>query len=225
MNVFDIIGPIMVGPSSSHTAGAARIGKMARRLLGDDLQEAQIQFHGSFAHTYKGHGTDRAIVGGLLGFEPDDLRIKTSLEIAAGLGLRIVFEKVQLREAHPNTVVIKMRDKSGKALSVTGSSIGGGNIVIKQIDDLKVEIYGEYHTLAVVHQDTPGMVAKVTGLLAKNNINIARMNLFRSRRGGEALMVIELDQNVPSRATKSIANLECVISVRQLEPTKRLGGE
>lgn len=218
MNVFDIIGPIMIGPSSSHTAGAVRIGQVARKLLGEEVVEAILQFHGSFAQTYKGHGTDRALVGGLLGFAPDDARIKSSLDIAAQRGLRVCIETVELREAHPNTVIIKMRGLSGKELSVSGSSIGGGNIIITRIDNLEVQIYGDYHTLAVLHQDTAGMVAKVTGFLAEKGINIARMYLSRSRRGGEALMIIELDQKPMQSIINSIVEQENILSVRYLEP-------
>lgn len=218
VNAFDIIGPIMVGPSSSHTAGAVRIGQMARNLLGEEVKEVLLQFHGSFASTYKGHGTDRAVVGGLIGYAPDDARIKNSLVAAVKIGLSVKIETVNLREAHPNTVVITMWGYSGQILSITGSSIGGGNIVIKQINNLEVEIYGEYHTLVIVHQDISGMVANVTGLLAQNDINIARMYLSRSRRGGEALMVIEVDQKPAQSVIKCIAERERIISVRYLKP-------
>jgi len=219
MNVFDIIGPVMVGPSSSHTAGAARIGRIAGKLFGAKIDTVLLQFFGSFADTYKGHGTDRAIVGGLLGFAPDDARIKNSLELAKEAGLRVEIEKVELRDSHPNTAVITMRNAaSGQSLSVAGSSIGGGNIVITRIGDLAVEIKGEYHTLAILHRDVSGMVAKVTSLLAQNGINLARMFLSRSRRGGEALMIIETDEKPGQATIQNLVELDGILNVRYIEP-------
>ncbi|MEW6725612.1 MAG: L-serine ammonia-lyase, iron-sulfur-dependent subunit beta [Bacillota bacterium] len=218
MNVFDIVGPVMVGPSSSHTAGAVRIGRMARRLLGEEPAEVYIQFHGSFARTYRGHGTDRAVIAGLLGFEPDDTRIRESLLLAEQRGWKVTVETAALRDAHPNTAVIRLLGRSGRAVTVTGSSMGGGNILIRQIDDLKVEISGEYHTLVVPHRDTPGVVAAVTGVLAAKRVNIARMNVYRRCRGCEALMVIELDQDAGRAAVDEIGRLAGVLAVTALEP-------
>lgn len=196
MDVFDIIGPIMVGPSSSHTAGAARIGKIARNLLGQEPVEAIIELHGSFAQTYKGHGTDRAIIGGLLGFEPDDLRIRDSLAMAAQKGLSYTIRKVNLKDAHPNTARITVSDYSGNTVVVTASSVGGGNIVVKDINGLEVDFTGRSHTIVIPHRDAPGVVAAVTGLLSSNHINIGEMKVYRKRRGGDAIMIIEVDQAV-----------------------------
>lgn len=194
MNAFDIIGPVMVGPSSSHTAGAVRIGLAARELLGSQPREAAIHLHGSFARTYRGHGTDKAILAGLLGFAPDDGRIRMSPQFAAEAGMSFAFDTIDLPNAHPNTAVIELRDAAGSQVTVRGASIGGGGIVIESIDDLAVSFSGSYHTLVIAHKDTPGVVAAVAGRLADERINIASMKVFRACRGGGAVMVIETDQ-------------------------------
>ena len=196
MNVFDIIGPIMVGPSSSHTAGAVRIGRIARALLNEEPCKVQITFHGSFARTYKGHGTDKAILGGLLGMRPDDRRIKDSLELAKQMGMSYCFKTADLGDVHPNTVLISTMGSSREKLEVLGSSVGGGNVLIRRVNGLEVDFTGANNTLLVFHRDTPGAVAAVTQLLAREGINIAQMKVFRFYRGGNAVMVIETDQSV-----------------------------
>ncbi len=218
MDVFDIIGPIMVGPSSSHTAGAARIGKIARNLLGEEPVEAIIELHGSFAQTYKGHGTDRAIIGGLLGFEPDDLRIRDSLDIASQKGLGYSIRKVSLKDAHPNTARISIRDDSGKVVVVTASSVGGGNVVVKDINGLEVDFTGRSHTIVIPHRDAPGVVAAVTGLLSSNQINIGEMKVYRKRRGGDAIMVIEVDQEIDQNTADKLSELSFINQVTILKP-------
>lgn len=196
MNVFDIVGPIMIGPSSSHTAGAARIGKITRLLLGEEVAEANIKLHGSFADTYKGHGTDNALIGGLMGFSTDDERIRYSKELAAQAGLKYKIEIVSLHDVNPNTVIIEALGISGKRISVMGSSIGGGNVVIKKINGLGVEFDGQYHALIVYHKDKPRVIGFVTSTIGQSNVNIAGMKVYRSNRGGEAIMIIETDQQV-----------------------------
>ena len=151
MNIFDIVGPVMIGPSSSHTAGAARIGKISRMLFRDTIQSAEIKLFGSFAKTYKGHGTDRALVGGILGMEPDDERIRDSLMIAKDQNIQVTIEKSNLTPKHPNTVEIKLKGDAGKEVVILGSSVGGGNIHITQINGLDVSITGQHDTLIVVH--------------------------------------------------------------------------
>lgn len=193
MDLFDLIGPVMVGPSSSHTAGAARIGLTARLLLGEDVAEADVGFHGSFAKTYHGHGTDRAIVGGLMGMEVDDLRLRDSLDMAERQGMRVHFHPVALRGAHPNTIQLDLRGVSGRRLTMTAASVGGGSIEIQRLDGLKVGFTGEEHTLIVHHRDLPGVIAAVTGSVAQGGINIANMQVFRREAGGDAVMVLELD--------------------------------
>lgn len=218
MNVFDIIGPVMVGPSSSHTAGAVRIGRFTRAFLGEEPVEAEIRLHGSFARTYKGHGTDRALIGGLLGFDKDDLRLKDSLKYAREKGMTYSVIPVELNDVHPNTAMLQVKGAGGKMVSVLGYSVGGGNILIKEINGIKVEVTGEYHTLVIVHRDTPGIVAKVTGILAGYGINIAGMNLYRLVREGEAFMFIETDQGIQSQVITEISALANVSDVVFLEP-------
>lgn len=200
MNILDIVGPVMVGPSSSHTAGAVRIGLVSRKLLGEKVKKADIYMHGSFAATGKGHGTDRALVAGLLGMQVDDERIPHSFEIAKEIGLKYSFDTIELLEAHPNSVKLCLTGKSGKQLEIVAASIGGGRIQICEIDGLTANFAGDYPTLVVHNQDQPGHVMSVTTLLAHKSINIATMQLFRHDRGGYAVMVVECDQEVPEDA-------------------------
>lgn len=193
VSILDIIGPVMVGPSSSHTAGACRIGLLARGLIGGTPHEALIELHGSFARTGEGHGTDKAIVGGLLGFRPDDERIRTALEIAEREGLRYRFEKTTISsEAHPNTARITLSAGDRRA-TVLGSSLGAGRVLISEIDGYPVSVTGNYHSIVLVAEDIPGSVARIAGILAEHRINIATLRLTRKQRGGDAFMVIEVD--------------------------------
>ena len=218
MNIFDMIGPVMIGPSSSHTAGAVRIGRITRALLGEQPVEVVIGLHGSFARTYKGHGTDRALIGGLMGMLPDDPNIRHSMQLAEGIGLKYRFEPVTLKDAHPNTARIEAVGRSGKKMTVLGSSVGGGNIVIKQINGLSVEVTAAYPTLVIAHKDTPGAVAAVTKFLADNDINIAQMNVYRSERRGNAMMVIETDEHVDPKLIASIEKLTQITEVTTIKP-------
>lgn len=193
MNVFDIIGPVMIGPSSSHTAGAVRIGKTASLLLGAPAKKAQIFLHGSFAKTYRGHGTDKALAGGILGMEPWDPGIRTSLELAKDKGLDIEFFTADLGNVHPNTARIILADKNGRELCIQGASVGGGNILITHVNNMEVNFTGQNNTLLIFHQDVPGTIAKVTALVAGSNGNICRFYLSRVEKGGAAIMTIELD--------------------------------
>lgn len=207
MNVFDIIGPIMIGPSSSHTAGAARIGKTAALLLGSPVKEADILFHGSFAKTYKGHGTDKAIVGGILALDPWDPGIRTSLETAKEKGIKLTIHTGTLENAHPNTALITLTAENGTTLSVQGASVGGGNIVINRINDMEVDFNGQNTTLIVMHQDLPGLIAKVTNLVAENKSNICNFRLNRQEKGGLAIMTIEMDSDFDLSLVSKIRNL------------------
>lgn len=218
MNVFDIIGPIMVGPSSSHTAGAVKIGRIVRALLGEEPKDVVVKFHGSFAHTYEGHGTDKAIIAGLLDMAPDDLHIRDSLKLAGKSNVSYRFEAVDIKDAHPNTVLVEAVGISGNEVKVLGSSTGGGNIVIKNINGLGVEFTGQYNTLLILHKDAPGTIAAVTNILAYNEINIAQMKVFRAHRGGEAMMVIETDQQISEELKSVIAHLPRIINVRSIVP-------
>ena len=196
-SIFDILGPVMVGPSSSHTAGAVRIGLITRRLLGEKVKTARIGMYGSFAATGKGHGTDRALVAGLLGMEPDDIRIPASFELAKQEQMEFQIEEVSLSGAHPNTAVLNVEGISGRKLEVQASSLGGGRIMINRLDGIEVNCTCEMPTLIVHNIDQPGLVAKVTSMLFESNINIANMSLYRDRRGGIAVMVIEADKEIP----------------------------
>lgn len=193
MNIFDILGPVMVGPSSSHTAGAVRIGLIARQLLGETPEKAEIYFHGSFADTGRGHGTDRAIVAGLLGMEPDDDRIPSSFSIAKEWGMEFSIESRELRGAHPNTAQLILHGKDGREVNVQASSLGGGRIQVSKLDGIDVSFSGESNTLIIYNEDRPGLVADVSSLLASVAVNIGTLQLFRDRRGGTAVMVYEID--------------------------------
>lgn len=193
MDLFDLIGPVMIGPSSSHTAGAARIGLTTRRLMGEELIRADIGLHGSFAKTYRGHGTDRALVGGLMGMDVDDERLRDSLTIARDAGMVIHFQNMNIRGAHPNTVRLTVTGVSGRVLEVEAASVGGGNIEVHRIDGLGVNFTGKENTIIIRHVDTPGAIASVTGALASRNVNIANVQGYRRQQGGDAMIVMELD--------------------------------
>ncbi len=214
MNLFDILGPVMVGPSSSHTAGAVRIGYMARRLLKDKPKHAEIYLHGSFATTGIGHGTDRALIAGLLGMMPDDIRIPDSFGLAIKEGLTFSFHNINLSDVHPNTALIIVDGENGKQLEVEAASVGGGRIMIHKLDGVEANFTAENPTLIIHNQDTPGHVAKVTNMLAMEEVNIATMHLYRGdKRDGYAVMVIETDQPVPDQAVKDLEALSGILKV------------
>ena len=217
LDIFDILGPVMVGPSSSHTAGAVRIGRMARTLLGDQPVKAEIGLYGSFAETGPGHGTDRALIAGLLGMNPDNMEIPHSFEIAAEQGLEFSFHIVRLRDAHPNTAVITAENAEGKQIVLQAASTGGGRIRVDRLNGVDVNFTGEFNTLIVRHQDVAGMMADITRELADVRINIANMSLCRDRRGGDALTVIETDQKVPPVARILIGELRGVKRITYYE--------
>lgn len=213
INIFDMMGPVMVGPSSSHTAGAARIGNMGRTLLGEEVARADIGLYGSFAETGFGHGTDRALLAGLLGMKPDDLRIPNAYEEANRAGMAYSFRAVELRDAHPNTALLELTGKSGKQLTLQASSIGGGAIVVNKIDGIDVNFTGDFNTLIVRNQDESGSVAAITSILSQVHINVANMSVNRHRRGGDALMVIETDQHIKPRQVEFLSELPGILSV------------
>lgn len=217
-SVFQIIGPVMIGPSSSHTAGAVRIGRMARTLLDEEPIKVEILLYGSFARTYRGHGTDRALVAGLMGMAPDDPRIRDALSIAGEAGLKVDFQTSDKGEVHPNTAFIKLKGVSGKEIMVEGSSVGGGNITITRVDQYQVDLTGRYPALLVEHLDRPGVTGIVTTVLGGNGINIAEMRMARKQRGGSQLMIIETDQSIPDPVLKAINTLPNVIRAIRIEP-------
>lgn len=212
VSLLDIIGPVMVGPSSSHTAGACRLGLLARNLVGDTPQKARIELHGSFARTGEGHGTDKAIAAGLMGFRPDDERIRNALEIADREGFRYTFEKTTLGEEdvmHPNSVRITVERGDRKSV-IMGSSLGAGRILVSQIDGFPVEVHGNYHTIVLVAEDIRGSIARIAGLLADHGLNIATLRLTRKERGGDAFMMIELDEQPDEKVRDEIRALPWV---------------
>ena len=193
VSLLDIIGPVMVGPSSSHTAGACRLGLLARGLVGGTPQRARAELHGSFARTGEGHGTDKAIVGGLMGFRPDDERLRDALGIAEREGLDYRFEKTTISdESHPNTVRLTI-ERGDRTAVMTGSSLGAGRVLVTEIDGYPVEVSGNHHTIVLVAEDVKGSVARIATILADDDMNIATLRLTRKERGGDAFMVIELD--------------------------------
>ena len=216
MNIFDIMGPVMVGPSSSHTAGAVKIGYISRKLLGEEPAEAKILLYGSFLTTGKGHGTRKALVAGLLGMRPDDTRIPDAVDIAQKRGMKLEWGEAVLKEAHPNTAQLFLTGGSGRTLEVIGQSLGGSRINIAEIDGIDTNFSGDYPTLVVHNQDQPGHVSEVTSMLAHKGVNIATMQLYRAGRGGEAVMVIECDQEVPQEGIDWLKKVEGVNKVTYL---------
>ncbi len=221
VGIFDILGPIMIGPSSSHTAGAARLGKIARSIAGNDIKEVTFMLHGSFAKTYKGHGTDKALVAGILGMEPSDEGLRNSMEIAKEQGLVYLFKEADLGDVHPNTVKFIIRTVNDEYCEIMGSSIGGGNICVCEINDNEVDFTGVYETLIILHKDKPGVINSVTGVLSEENINIAFMKVFRDRRGQEATMLFEMDNKVNEEALEKIKKLPLINKVICISPEKK----
>ena len=212
-SIFDILGPVMVGPSSSHTAGAVRIGQIARQLFGRQPEKATVYLHGSFAATGKGHGTDKALIAGLLGMKPDDMRIPHSFEIAKEQGMDFVIENKDIKGAHPNTAQIIMGAEGKKAMKIQAYSIGGGRIRVSKLDGIDVNFSGESNTLIVRNVDQPGRIGEVSAALSKENVNIATMIVFRDKRGGFAVMVVETDQIVSEEAIKTLESKEGILKV------------
>ncbi len=213
MNVFDIIGPIMIGPSSSHTAGAVRLGRVVNKLIDNgELKEVEIILSGSFAQTYKGHGTDKAILAGIMGYKSYSPEIRNALEIADERGIKYSFTKENIRDAHPNTARIRFVLEDGSEGVMQGASIGGGNILVNQINGMNVEFNGESNTILVMHEDKPGVIAAVTNLMhwEYEDLNISNFHLSRQEKGGDAIMTIEIDNQPPEELVDEIRKIEHV---------------
>lgn len=211
-SAFDIIGPIMIGPSSSHTAGAARIGRIARKLFGRQPKKAEIALYGSFAKTYKGHATDVAIVGGLLDFDTFDERIPQSFTLAEDLGMEVQFKMEESVTDHPNTVKIHLHDEK-KELELVGVSIGGGMVEIIELNSFKLRLSGESPAILVVHNDQFGVISAVSTELAKHQINISHMEVSRKKKGQMAMMVIEVDEKIDELVLKKLEALPNITEV------------
>lgn len=216
--VFDILGPIMIGPSSSHTAGAARLAKVASIIAGGTIKKVEFLLHGSFAQTYKGHGTDKALVAGILNMDPWDEDLKRSFSIAVEKGIEIKFTETDLGDVHPNTVKFVITKNDGHTTEVTGSSIGGGNILVFNIDGQNVEFTGERPTILTQHKDLPGVISKISSILFDENTNIANMRVYRSGKGKMATMALETDSLISEKVMSEIKGIEEIDVVKFINP-------
>ncbi len=220
MSIFDIMGPVMIGPSSSHTAGAAHMGRIARHILGCQPARAELLLYGSFADTGRGHGTDRALAAGLLDFSPDDPRLPLSFQLAEEAGMEVTVGRALLQGAHPNTAVLRLTAPDGRELEVRGASLGGGRVRIEAIDGLEASFSGDLPTLIIRNRDEPGQVAEVAGLLSRRGVNIATMQLYRDMRGGLAIMVIESDQPVERTVVEELKAQPGIVRAIYLDMTE-----
>lgn len=219
VSVFDVLGPNMIGPSSSHTAGAAVIAFLAHKMITPPLKKVDFTLYGSFAKTYHGHGTDRALLGGVMGFNTDDIRIRNSFQIAAERGLAYSFTPCESEtDIHPNTVDIRMENARGQVMTVRGESLGGGKVRISRINGVSVDFTGDYSTVIVVQQDKPGVVAHITKVLSDSNVNIAFMRLFRESKGNTAYTIVESDGRFPEGIAEPLRNNPNVHDVMIIEP-------
>lgn len=219
ISVFDVLGPNMIGPSSSHTAGTATIAYLAHKMLERPLKAVEFILYGSFAKTYQGHGTDRALLGGILGFHTDDTRIRDSFSIARqqGLEYRFTINETE-KDIYPNTVDIIMANQAGQTMTVRGESLGGGKVRIVRINEVKVDFTGEYSAVIVIHQDKPGVAAHITKCLSDSNINIAFMRLFREAKGTTAYTIVESDGRLPEHIAEALKNNPNVRQVMVIQP-------
>lgn len=218
-SVFDILGPIMIGPSSSHTAGAARLSRISKEIAGAGFYEVVFMLHGSFAKTYKGHGTDKALVGGILGMAPDDENIKTSLEKAKEAGINVVFEEIDLGYVHPNTVKLVFKYKDQEDFYLIGSSIGGANIVIMDINGNDVNFRADKPTVILKYADRRGVVSEISSIFARNNLNIASMDVTREKK--TATMICELDSTIDNKTMEEIAGIKELLYKNSINPIER----
>ena len=214
-SIFDILGPIMVGPSSSHTAGAVRIAIQPDNFWRTG-EKAEVYLHGSFAATGEGHGTDKAIIAGLLGMKPDDLRIPDSFTVAEESGMEFTIAKKEIRGAHPNTARVIMENGADKKMVMQAYSIGGGRIRVSVLDGIEVDFSGESNTLIVRNMDRPGCITEVSAALSREKINVATMQVFRHKRGGLAVMVVETDQSIPENVVAELKKKEDILEVISL---------
>lgn len=219
ISVFDVLGPNMIGPSSSHTAGAAKIAYLAQKMITGPLIQVDFTLYGSFARTYRGHGTDRALLGGIMGFTTDDMRIRNSFEIAENKGIAFTFQPDEEEtDLHPNTVDIHMVNKAGQEMTVRGESLGGGKVRISRINKVQVDFTGEYSAVIVIQKDRPGVVAHITKALSDRNVNIAFMRLFREGKGNVAYTIVESDGHLPENIREELLKNGHVHDVMIVQP-------
>lgn len=212
-NIFDIIGPIMIGPSSSHTAGACRIGYTAQNIIKMDITEVTFILYGSFAKTYKGHGTDIALLGGFLGMKPDDERIVMSFQMADNRGLKYSFITSEDETPHPNTVKIIAKTNRLDTWEIIGESIGGGKMIINAINGIQVNYSGEYNTLVTHQKDSSGMLSRISTILSENRINIAFMKVYREEKGVKAISIIETDEDIDQQVIDELIKVDGILYV------------
>ncbi|MDD4780380.1 MAG: L-serine ammonia-lyase, iron-sulfur-dependent subunit beta [Tissierellia bacterium] len=222
-SIFDVLGPIMIGPSSSHTAGAARLAKIASSIAGENIVKVKFYLHGSFMHTYKGHGTDRALLAGIMGLDPYDEQLRDSFELAQKINLKYEFIPQDLGPVHPNTVKFEIENESGAKTVIMGSSTGGGAVLITNINGYEVKFTSDYFTLIINYPDVKGVITSVSSILSQEGINIATMNVSRKSKGKEATMIIETDGDVNDDIINKIKELEIVTTVIKIGTIK--GGE
>ena len=218
LGLFDVIGPEMVGPSSSHTSGAATIAWMARQIFSGTPSKVTFVLYGSFAETYKGHGTDRALIGGMRGYKSNDVRIRDAYAYARKnwLAVDFIVDK-ETQVSHPNTVDVIMTDEEGHELLIRGESVGGGRVRIRRLNNIEVDFTGEYSTMIIGHQDVTGTVAYITNCLAEASVNVAKLKLFREGKGLKAFTVIETDSTISEELKEKILQYETVTSVDLIE--------
>lgn len=217
ISIFEVVGPNMVGPSSSHTAGAVAISSIARKMFNKEISDVKFVLYGSFEKTYKGHGTDKALLGGSLGFKSDDLRIRNSFDIAKEMGITYSFEENNLETEHPNTVDVCMTSKDGEKMVVRGVSIGGGKVKIVRIDDIDVEFYGEYPTLIIDHMDKKGLLAFIANCLQETDTNVAFMKVYRDAKGQKAHSIIECDDPIDDKIIECLKKNEHIVNVMRVQ--------
>ncbi len=220
ISILEVLGPVMIGPSSSHTAGAARLGRVSAVIAGKPFSKVEFGLHGSFAHTYKGHGTDMALLGGVLGLREDDERLRDAYKIAQERGLKYRFYEKELENVHENSVLITFYCCDGSILNVVGSSIGGGQIIICRINEFVTEFHAQAATLLISHYDHKGVISKISGILSEADVNIAVMKLNRRSKGDVAFCMIETDDQIGEDVVRRIEAIEDVLTVRALELTQ-----
>lgn len=217
ISIMSVIGPVMIGPSSSHTAGAARLGAAARSICGQEFDRAEFGLHGSFAKTYRGHGTDLALLAGVLGMAPDDERIPEAFTIANRQGLKYRFYEKELEDVHENAVRIRFFKGEKLLASIIGSSIGGGRIMVNELNGCRIDLSAEYPTLVINHRDVKGVISHITGVLAEESYNVGTLKLTRNTRGDQAWSIIELDEPINGQLPGRIKQLPDVLSVQAVQ--------
>ena len=217
ISIMDVIGPVMIGPSSSHTAGAARLGAAASSLCESTFNKVEFGLHGSFAKTYRGHGTDLALLAGVLGMGPEDERIPDAFQIAQEKGVSWNFYETILDNVHENAVEIQLFDDDKKVLDMVGSSIGGGRILINKLNDCRIDLSAELPAIVIHHLDRKGVIHKITSVLVEEDMNVGTLKLTMTTKGDHALSIIEVDEPVEAHVIERLSGLTYVISVQAVQ--------